>query len=52
MLETIKKNAWVFLMCLFFVSFRGPPAALKQKNYHNSPATNAFHLCVEYDKTK
>ncbi len=24
-------------MCLGFMSFRAPPAALKQKNYHNSP---------------
>ncbi len=23
-------------MCLGFMNFRGPPAALKQKNYHNS----------------
>ncbi len=23
-------------MCLGFMSFRAPPAALKQKNYHNS----------------
>ncbi len=89
-------------MCLGFMSFRAPSAALKQKNYHNSPymqpiitlfqvqfkfiechfltivskqlnafylcyrhasffaffisntfpATYAFHMCVEYDKTK
>ncbi len=89
-------------MCLGFMSFRAPPAALKQKNYHKSPnmspiitqfqvlfkfikrhlltivskelnvfflcyihssffvyfifnkfpATCAFHMCVEYDKTK
>ncbi len=24
-------------MCLGFMSFRAPSAALKQKNYHNSP---------------
>ncbi len=24
-------------MCLGFKSFRAPPAALKQTNYHNSP---------------
>ncbi len=24
-------------MCLGFMSFRAPPAALKQKNYYNSP---------------
>ncbi len=24
-------------MCLCLMSFRAPPAALKQKNYHNSP---------------
>ncbi len=24
-------------MCLDFMSFRAPSAALKQKNYHNSP---------------
>ncbi len=24
-------------MCLGFMSFRAPPAALKQKNLHNSP---------------
>ncbi len=90
-------------MCLGFMSFRAPPAPLKQKNYLNFPnmqqiiryfqgllkflkrqfftvifskqsnmfsvcymhalffpffisktipATYAFHLCVEYDKTK
>ncbi len=25
-------------MCLGFMSFRAPSAALKQKNYHNSPS--------------
>ncbi len=44
MLETI--TAWIFKirffpgeanMCLGFVSFRAPPAALKHLNYNNSP---------------
>ncbi len=89
-------------MCIGFMNFRAPSAALKQKNYHNSPhmqpiitlfqallkimkrhlltmvskklnvfylcyrhasffaffsfnkfpVTYAFHMCVEYDKTK
>ncbi len=34
-------------MCLGFLSFRAPPAALKQKNYHNSshmqPIITLFH---------
>ncbi len=46
MLQTIKKIDWIFKnsgfpgeakMYLGFMSFRAPPAALKQKNYHNFP---------------
>ncbi len=46
MLETIMKTAWTFKnpvfpgeakICLGWMHFRAPPAALKQNNYHNSP---------------
>ncbi len=55
MLKTITKTAWTFKnpafpgeakMCLSCMHFRAPPAALKQKNDHNSRNVQPIKVCL------